>query len=481
MHQNPEPGSDSIAYRAIPSVHKLLESPVLVEWSSRLPHEWVANAARKVLDGHRLRLADDPKVAAQTTMDELSRDVAKTLQIQTARKLRAVINATGIILHTGLGRAPLAKSATEALVEAAENYASVEIDLKTGQRSQRVEVVEDLVCQLTGAEAAAVVNNNAAAMLIVFAVVVGHYRPRKVVVSRGELIEIGGSYRLPQVMESSGAVLDEVGTTNRTHLLDYEQAITYDTAALLSVHTSNYRVQGFCKSVSIQELVGLGKRHAVPVIHDIGSGLISSELCSVLAEEPSAQESIQAGADLVLFSGDKLLGGPQSGIIVGRRHWINQIRHHPLMRAMRVDKLTLAALEATLRLHHDPVRASNELPVLTMVQMSVERLQERARRIVDRLGSIEGLTDVTIRSSMAYLGGGSLPAEAIESVSVCLRSREISEAELARRLRVGSAENDSMRQFPIICHVQNGAVWLDLRTVFPDQDEMLVTTVVAVV
>ncbi len=468
MHQpRPiKPDSPDRGYRDIPSVHRLLEAPQLKDWIEHLPRRWVVDAARQVLDDHRRVLARGDDAPGEPDCDEWVRRIVTALQLRRKSKLRAVINATGVILHTGLGRAPLAGSAVSALLDVADRYASVEIDLTSGRRSQRVSVVAGSLCSLTGAQAATVVNNNAAATLIVLAALTNQGSTNEVIVSRGELVEIGGSFRLPQIMKASSAVLREVGTTNKTYVHDYEEAIGINSAALMKVHTSNYQVTGFTQSVAITELVQLGKKHAVPVVHDIGSGALADS--EMLEQEPRAAESIRAGADLVLFSGDKLLGGPQSGIIVGNPFWVSQVERHPLMRAMRVDKLTLAALEATLRLHADPARAAREVPVMVMARTPIHQLRRRAEVLAKRIGG-----PVQITPSVAYLGGGSMPSHELSSVALTLRGVTCGESELAHRLRTGNPS--------VVGRIQEGLVWLDLRTVLPEQDQLLAAAVHAAV
>ena len=465
----PSTGDDASPLRDLPSVHELVESPALAEWSGRVPRTWLVDAARQVLEEVRGELTNTK--ASAPPLDELARRITAELQRQQTPQLRSVVNATGIILHTGLGRSPLAESARAAVADVAGQYANLEIELTTGRRGRRSDVVADLLCKLTGAEAATVVNNNAAATLITLAALAGpqSQRPRHVIVSRGELIEIGGSFRLTRIMAASGAVLREVGTTNKTHLSDYEQAIDSDTAALMKVHTSNYRIEGFTESVAIRPLVELGCGHELPVIHDIGSGAMRDFAPLGLEDEPIAADSVAAGADLVLFSGDKLLGGPQAGLIVGKSKWITSIQRHPLMRAMRVDKLTLAALEATLHLHRDPDRAFRDLPVLAMAGAPLRDLQHRAEQISGALQSLVNICDVQIQPVTAYLGGGSMPTKGIDSIAVRLSATQIKETELARRLRASDP--------PIVPRVQDGAVWLDLRTVLPQQDQTLIAAI----
>lgn len=460
---DPCPDRTADALRALPAVHELIATPALSAWHGRVPRSWIVAAARDVLCERRRALRAGHDGGTSGPQADPAEDVARRLARRARPNVRPVLNATGILLHTGLGRAPLASAAVDAIVAVASGYASLELDLETGQRGQRVDALRDLLCRLTGAESATVVNNNAAATLLVLAALTADER-RRVIVSRGELIEIGGSFRLPPIMAASGAVLVEVGTTNKTRGADYEDAIDAGTAALLKVHASNYRVIGFTQSVSIADLVPIGRRHGVPVLHDTGSGLLGP---AGAGDEPGASASIAAGADLVFFSGDKLLGGPQAGVIVGRRHWIDRIERHPLMRALRIDKLTLAGLEATLRLHADPEMAGRQLPVRAMAAATAADLRVRAESVAAALGTAETGAEVAVVPSTAFLGGGALPAHGLDSIALRVRPATCGETTLAARLRHGRP--------PVIARVQEGAVWLDLRTVEPARDADLIT------
>jgi L-seryl-tRNA(Ser) seleniumtransferase len=452
------------AFRNLPAVHKLVDELVERGRVTDVPHPLVVAAARKVLDDQRAVLASGAEGADADGLADL---VVAQIAADRRPRLEPVINATGIIIHTGLGRSPWPREAVEAASAVASGYAPVELDLPSGRRGKRSEVVRELLCELTGAESATVVNNNAAALMLVLAAVA---TGRGVVVSRGELIEIGGSFRLPDVMKAGGAKLQEVGTTNRTRLGDYERAIDDTTAALMKVHTSNYRVEGFTEAVTIDELVTLGHAHGVPVIDDIGSGALRPASEGPLAGEPSARESIAAGADLVLFSGDKLLGGPQAGIIVGTRTLVDRVERHPMMRAMRVDKVMLAALATVLQLHRDDEQAAQTVPVLDMLRTPVEVLRERAKRIVEQLQDLDRVVEARVERTMAYVGGGSLPTEAIPSVAVSLRPDQVSEL-------TEETLADRLRRANVVPRVGDGAVWLDLRTVFADQDADLLAAV----
>jgi L-seryl-tRNA(Ser) seleniumtransferase len=452
--------------RDLPSVSRLIEDPSLEPWRRAVPRSLVVDAARAELEAVRHAIDDQDPQANVPGLEMLAMAVASRLQQATRPPLEPVVNATGIIIHTGLGRAPLAEPVVRALADVAGGYAPVELDMPSGERGRRSAIVRDLLCELTGAESALVVNNNAAGLLLALAAIA---RGREVVVSRGELIEIGGSFRLPEIMETGGAVLREVGTTNKTRVTDYERAIGERTAALLKVHTSNYRIEGFTQSVPIGGLVELGRRHGLPVIDDTGSGALRDLVVHGLASEPDARTSVRAGADLVLFSGDKILGGPQAGVVVGRRCWVERLERHPMMRALRVDKLTLAALGATLQLHRDGDAARDAVPVMRMATAPIDGLRRRAEAIVASLRSAGGIREASVQAATAYAGGGSLPAQGIPSVAVRVAATR-GEQDLARRLR--------LERPAVLPRVQAGAVWLDLRTVFPRQDEALAAAVI---
>jgi L-seryl-tRNA(Ser) seleniumtransferase len=374
-----------------------------------------------------------------------------------------VLNATGVILHTNLGRAPLAPVAAAAVARAAHGYSNLELNLGRGERGSRHEHVEHLLCELTGAEAAIAVNNGAAAVLLAAAALLGAERT-EVVVSRGQLIEIGGGFRIPEVIGQAGARLVEVGTTNRTRLSDYRAGLTTETAAALRVHTSNFRAVGFTETVSIEELCSLG----VPVIDDLGSGVLTDELLPPDADEPAVQRSVAAGAALVCFSGDKLLGGPQAGVLVGRRAAITAARSHPLARAVRIDKLSLAGLEATLALYRDPDLARREIPALAMLTVDSATLLGRARRLA---AGVDG----EIEDGIARVGGGSLPLLELRGPIVAVKPgshRTLGAEALARELRLGEPR--------VILRINRGRVVLDPRTLADDEVEAAAAAVQAV-
>jgi L-seryl-tRNA(Ser) seleniumtransferase len=443
--------------RDLPAVSKLLDHPALADASRAA----ATDAAREVLAAWRDRLRGD-NPPASPELDALVHEAATLLTSRQATRLRPVINATGIVLHTNLGRAPLADAAAAAAREAARGYLNLELELDTGKRSSRQDAVRAGVCALTGAESATAVNNCAAATVLTLRALAAG---REVVVSRGQLVEIGGGFRIPDILAVSGATLREVGTTNITRLADYEAAITERTGLLLRVHASNFRVRGFTKSVGLADLVELGRRHRVPVVDDIGSGMVFDLTPFGLPGEPGIREGLAAGADLALFSGDKLLGGPQCGVVAGRADLIAKLERDPLMRAFRCDKMTLAALEVTLKLHADPDRARREIPVLRMLTTPLAELRDRAGRLRDALAGSDSL--VSVRDETAYAGGGSLPDIALPTAVVAVKPTRLSEGELAATLRRGTPA--------ILARVQAGEVLVDLRAVFDRDFDALVT------
>jgi L-seryl-tRNA(Ser) seleniumtransferase len=458
--------------KSIPSVSELLESAPLKGLSGRLSRNVVVSEVRTFLDRLRTEIQESAAERHIPTPAELAEKIAEWILAEEQPPLRPVINATGVLLHTGLGRAPLAEEAIEAIALVARGYASVEVDLKTGERSQRVRAVEKHLRQLTGAEAVLVVNNNAAATMLALAAIVASDKSpagKEVIVSRGQLVEIGGSYRLPDVMTCSGARLKEVGTTNKTRLSDYAAAIGDETAAILRVHTSNYAVVGFTEQPSLAELVALSQERKIPLIDDIGSGALIDLSRYGVTGEPLASESIKAGADLVLFSGDKLLGGPQCGIIAGKKTFVQMAAAHPMARAMRVDKLTLAALAATLRLYRDENVAENAIPLLTLLSTPLENLKLRAERLAAQMAATKNVASAEAVLGEACLGGGSLPGQHIPTWCIALTPKRGSVDSLAARLRAGSPA--------IFGRVQKDRLLLDLRSVPPRHDLDLVEAI----
>lgn len=393
--------------------------------------------------------------------DTLGPRLACFLASQAKPHFRRVLNATGVVVHTNLGRSLLADAATKAVAEACARYSNLEFDLETGGRGSRYSHVEKILCDLTGAEAALVVNNNASAVLIILETLA---KGREVIVSRGQLVEIGGSFRIPEVMAKSGAILAEVGATNRTHPRDYENAINENTAALLKVHTSNFRIIGFTKEVSLPELAAIGARHNLPVIEDLGSGSLFDFSSLGLVQEPTVQRVVADGADVVSFSGDKVLGGPQAGVIVGRKKYIDLIKKNPLNRAVRIDKMTLAALEATLRLYLDPKKAAAEVPTLAMITASPEFLKKKAARLVRVLRKTLGdIFDVSTVPGVSRVGGGAFPEQDLATTLVRLVPKDagLSADALKDRLREAAP--------PMVARIEDGALCLDPRTLLDDE------------
>lgn len=437
------------ALRALPSIDTLLASDVV--HASSAPHSERRAVARAVVERARLELRSGTRTAVDSAL--LAEAVRDALDLGVESPLPPVLNATGIVLHTGLGRAPLAPEALAAMTAAAAGFAPVELRMNSGRRGRRAEVVESLLSKVTGAEAGTVVNNNAAATTLTVAALAGG---RDVIVSRGELVEIGGSFRLPDVIEAGGARLREIGTTNRTRISDYARAVDERVGVILKVHPSNYRVSGFTAEVEIADLVALGREHGIPVVHDVGSGALHDLSDLGLGDEPVVPVSTAAGADAVLFSGDKLVGGPQSGIVVGTRAAIDLIEQHPLMRACRVDKLTLAALGATLVLHEDSAEARKRIPGLRMLAEPVEMVRSRAEALASDL--VNAGFDASVTEATAYAGGGSVPEQALASAAVRVSDGNRSEDEIAARFRAHG----------IVGRIHDSAFLLDARTLGDD-------------
>ena len=439
--------------RALPAVGDLIQHPALAELAANLPRSLVVAALRASIDAARDRVlaGEDAEIAPEQIVAETQRRATAAA----TPNLRRVINATGVVVHTNLGRSPLADEAIKAIVTAARGYSNLEFDLAAGKRGSRSSLVEDILCELTGAEAALVVNNNAGAVLLTLAALA---HGREVIVSRGELIEIGGSFRVPDVMSQSGARLVEVGTTNRTHLRDYETAIGEHAAALMKVHASNYHVVGFTASVSGAELAQLAHERGILAFEDLGSGSLLDSAELGLPHEPTAREAVAQGLDLVTFSGDKLLGGPQAGIIVGKAEHVRTVAKHPLHRALRIDKLNLAALEATLRLYRDSDIAMRRIPTLRMLSRRAATLRGRAQRVARRLKQALGKrAKIAVVQSKGQVGGGALPFAELAGPVVTITTPHLSADALATRLRA--------LPVPIIVRIERDRVVVDLRTV----------------
>ena len=446
-------------FRNLPSVDSVLSDRRVRTLGEEYTREWIADVVREQLEEARgtIRNGGDAPTA-----EEIVGSVARRIEDLGKVSPRPVINATSVIIHTNLGRAPLSMDALEAMVQASEGYSNLEFDLPAGARGSRQAHVKALLRQLTGSEDAMVVNNNAAAVLLGLSAIA---RGKEVIVSRGEEVEIGGGFRIPDVLLQSGARLIEVGTTNRTYASDYEAAITEDTAALLKVHASNFRIDGFTHAAEVRELVEIGDRYGIPVLHDLGSGCLLNTQDFGLAHEPTPQESIVAGAELAFFSGDKLLGGPQAGIVVGKTELVQKLNRHPLARAVRIDKMSLAALAATL-LHYVRGEAEEKVPIWRMIGASPGELEDRAYH----WQTIIGKGSLVLRAS-STVGGGSLPGETLESWVLALECEGVpgGAEEVVRRLRNHST--------PIISRIEDDRVLLDPRTVFLEEEETLLRAV----
>jgi len=443
-------------FSLIPKVDGVLDDVAMQPIRALCDGPLVTDLVREAIDALRCAMKEGKYIA--DSREALTAWVIQAVQDKLTQhlspNLKRVINGTGIILHTNLGRAPLPDEAIEQIVAVAGRYSNVEIDLGSGLRGSRTSLVEGLLCQLTGAEAAAVVNNNAAAVLLALnTLALG----KEAIVSRGELVEIGGSFRIPDIMSRSGAIMVEVGTTNRTHLKDFEASVTEETGAMLVVHTSNYKVMGFTAAVELEDLVALGKDKGIATIHDLGGGVLVDLRDYGLPYEPLVSDSVKVGVDVVTFSGDKVLGGPQCGILVGKKEAIEQIRKNPLMRALRCDKLTYAALEATLKLYLNPSQLQKSHPTLRMLTESVTVLKRRGRKLVKQLASVNGI-QVLLVDSVAQTGSGALPLEEIPSVAVAIACEGVDQ--LSARLR----QNDP----PIVGYVRDDQLLLDVRTLWPD-------------
>ncbi|MGA8282609.1 MAG: L-seryl-tRNA(Sec) selenium transferase [Desulfobacterales bacterium] len=453
------------ALRNLPAVDHVLELSKSDPFFEEVPRSVLIRSIRSVLDNRRRQIIEqDP-----AQIDELLADAAVVTGVKDLARqaqslnLRATVNATGIVIHTNLGRSLLAETAIEHLCAVGRRYSNLEFDLDKGRRGSRYANVEDLICELSGAESAMAVNNNAGAVLLALETMAAG---KKVIVSRGELVEIGGSFRIPDVMAKSGGILCEVGTTNRTHLRDYENAVDEQTALLLKVHKSNYSVVGFSAEVSLEDLVALGRKHRVPVMEDLGSGTFIDFSRYGLLKEPTVQESVSAGVDIITFSGDKLLGGPQAGLIVGKKACIDRIKKNPITRALRIDKLTLAALESTLRLYRDEEKAVQAIPTLRMMLQPIATLEEKAGRLKKMLEST-GHSRLTVASLniVSRPGGGSLPLLELPSKGLGIAVDGLSANAIEKSLRLNSP--------PIIGRIEDDLYTMDMRTLQDDELETI--------
>ena len=453
--------------RQLPGVDYLMELAKKETSFEGIPQTVVDGSIRSVIDARRQAILDgDPASDKSSLSDERMMDAVKqAANTAMTPNLRRTINATGVVVHTNLGRSLLAPEVIENLITVGSRYSNLEYDLSAGKRGSRYSSVEDLICEISGAESAMVVNNNAGAVLLCLETIA---RGKEVIVSRGELVEIGGSFRVPDVMAKSGAIMKEIGTTNRTHLRDYQNAINPNTGLLLKVHTSNYSVVGFTAEVALRDLMDLGSAHQLPVMEDLGSGTFIDFSKYGLLKEPTVQESVSAGTDVITFSGDKLLGGPQAGIIVGKKAVIDPIKQNPITRALRIDKLTLAALESTLRLYRDEEKASRIIPTLRMIMMPLEEIQRRARRLAAGLKKMgDSRMHIQLLERSSKTGGGALPLMELPSLCVGVQVNGISPNALEKMMRY----NDP----PIIARIEDDMIIMDPRTIQEDEFTMIET------
>lgn len=446
--------------RKLPGVDHLLEMARADDFFSQIPNSVVLGSARAVVEGLRRQILNgrEPDEASLLAERLLARLKARVRQAM-APNLAPVVNATGVVVHTNLGRSLLPRAALENLALISDRYSNLEFDLSTGKRGIRYSCVEELLCEISGAPAAMAVNNNAGAVLLALDTLA---KGKEVIVSRGELVEIGGSFRIPDVMAKSGGVLREVGTSNRTHLKDYAQAIGPETGLLLKVHKSNYSIVGFTKEVSLKELVHLGREHHIPVMEDLGSGMFVDFSQYGLIKEPTVQDSVAAGPDLVTFSGDKLLGGPQAGIILGKTSVLETIRKNPLTRALRIDKLTLAALENVLRLYRDPQTALSAIPTLAMITCPLSEVQRKADHLVALLRALDDRRlEIEVLEISSRVGGGALPMQTLPSQGIGLGIQGLSANAVEKQMREHCP--------PVIGRIENERFVMDLRTVKADE------------
>ncbi len=438
--------------RKLPSVDKVLTDARFARSTKNYPHELLVDVVRQQLEQERKNIKSGKP---RPSLDQIVTATLNRLNTIVKPSLRRVINASGVILHTNLGRAPLSEQALTAMEEASRGYANLEFDLTSGERGSRHVHVESLLCQLTGAEAALVVNNNAAAVLLGLTALA---KRKKVIVSRGQAVEIGGGFRIPDVMRQSGVKLVEVGTTNRTYARDFEEAIDEGTVALMRVHSSNFRLVGFTSEVTLEELVNIGKKHHLLVLDDIGSGSLLDTTKFGLAPEPMVQQSVKVGVSLTFFSGDKLLGGPQAGIIVGEKQYIDKLKRHPLARALRIDKTRLAALAVTL-LYYLKGEAVVKIPVWRMIAAPLKEIEKRAKNWAKAYG------DAKVVNGETMVGGGSLPGGSLPTKLVSIGGGKKSQ-EIGRKLR--------LMVVPIIGRVEKDQLLLDPRTVLPEEDDIVI-------
>ena len=449
----------------LPGVDHILEIVKTDTFFDNVPKSVMVRSIRFVVENLRSIILDTQQSLTETELSnpEILNKIKESVRKMMTPNLIRIVNATGVVVHTNLGRSLLAEDAIENLLTIASRYSNLEFDLSKGSRGSRYSIVEDILCEISGAESAMVVNNNAGAVFLALESIA---KGKKVIVSRGELVEIGGSFRIPDVMAKSGGILKEVGTTNRTHLKDYENAIEHDTALLLKVHTSNYSIVGFTADVSLESLVDLGAKYKIPVMEDLGSGTFVDFSKYGLLKEPTVQESVKAGADIVTFSGDKLLGGPQAGIIVGKNNLVEKIKKNPINRALRIDKLTLAALESTLRHYRNIDREMGAIPTLRLMTLPLDHIESNAKRLFKMLKNIKDpKLSINLIDIFSRPGGGSLPLLKLPSKGVGIKVEGISANAVEKQMR----DNEC----PIIGRIEEDLFIMDLRTILDDELELI--------
>lgn len=448
--------------RKIPKIDEVLQDERLFFLSENTPRTVIVESVREVIDDLRKDILEGKRHRMETK-ETLMTEIISRITGKKKKSLRRVINATGVVLHTNLGRSNLSDEACRSIMDVARNYTNLEYDVKRGSRGSRHDHVEKILTKITGAEAAMVVNNNAAATMLCLSAMA---KDREVIVSRGELVEIGGSFRVPDIMEQSGATLVEVGTTNKTKPADYVKAYHEGaTGALMKVHTSNYRILGFTQEVELTEMVALGKKLGLPVIYDMGSGLMV-DLKDWGVDEPTVLDALKTGIDVILFSGDKLLGGPQGGIIAGKKEYIDKMKAHPLARALRVDKMTLAAMEATFFEYSDMKQARTSIPVLNMITTPTYVLKERAEDLAERIRNASHNFTAEVEACKDQVGGGSAPTVLLDGYAVAVQGKTLSPEKIERLLR--------REEIPIIVRITHNQVYLDVRTIRDDELEYIV-------
>lgn len=460
-------------FAMLPSVDEVLNNKKIQVTIEKYPRGLVTESIREAIDFYRnriIKLKEDEAEKFEINLDVI---VEKTI-FETEEKyeisLKKVVNATGIVIHTNLGRSLLSEEIVEDVVRAATRYSNLEYDIQKGHRGSRYDHLTNMIKRITGAEDVLIVNNNAAAVMLILSTMA---KGGEAIVSRGELVEVGGSFRIPSIMELSGAKLVEVGATNKTHYNDYEDAISENTKVLMKVHTSNYRVVGFSESISLEQMKEMGEKHNLPVIEDLGSGVLVDFAKYDMSHEPTVMDSLQKGVDIVSFSGDKMLGGPQAGIIVGKSKYIEKMKKNQLTRALRVDKLTICALEATLRLYLEEEKAMKAVPTMKMLTYTDEELSERALKLCNLLKETKVDATIYVEDGMSQVGGGSMPTELLPSKVVCIEPKTISVAKLEEKLRLSKSH--------IIARVYENKYVLDIRTIFEDEYKVIANELIEAV